>query len=57
MFQTLVKKLTALSMAALIAVGSSFAVGAKTFEDVDTDYEYAEQIDLLSDIGVILGTS
>ncbi len=58
MFQTLVKRLTAVSLAALIAAGSSsLMVSAKTFEDVNSEYDYAEQVDLLSDIGVILGTS
>ncbi|MBO5274763.1 MAG: S-layer homology domain-containing protein [Clostridia bacterium] len=58
MFQTLVKRLTAVSLAALIAAGSSsLMVNAKTFEDVNSDHTYTEQIDLLSDIGVILGTS
>lgn len=34
-----------------------FSTSAKTFEDVTSDYKYAEQINIISDIGVTKGTS
>lgn len=34
-----------------------FSVSAKSFEDVPSDYKYAEQINIISDIGVTKGTS
>ena len=52
------KKILSLALAALMIM-SSFAVStsAKNFTDVPSDYKYAEQINIISDIGVTVGTS
>ncbi|MBQ2767118.1 MAG: S-layer homology domain-containing protein [Clostridia bacterium] len=51
------RKFLALALAALMVIGATVSVGAKRFDDVANDNQYAEQIDLLSEIGIILGTS
>ncbi len=51
------RKFLALMLAALMIVGATVSVSAKRFDDVANDNAYAEQIDLLSEIGVIHGTS
>ncbi len=52
------KKILSLALAALMIM-STFAVStsAKNFTDVPSDYKYAEQINIISDIGVTVGTS
>ena len=49
----------ALAAATVMSFGFGSGVAAKTFDDVDSaqQYSYMEQIDILSDIGVIVGTS
>ena len=49
----------ALASATVMSFGLGTGVAAKTFEDIDItkEYNYVEQIDILSDIGVIVGTS
>lgn len=51
------KKILALALSALMLFGATVSVSAKRFDDVANDNAFAEQIDLLSEIGVILGTS
>lgn len=51
------RKFLALALAALMLIGATVSVSAKKFDDVANDNVYAEQIDLLSEIGVIVGTS
>ena len=51
------KKATAVSMSAIMLSGLAFSVGAKAYDDIQAEYVYRDQIDLLSDIGVIKGTS
>ena len=50
-------KLTSSILACLLVFGMAFTVSAKTFEDVPNGNPAKEQIDILSDIGVIVGTS
>ena len=52
-------KLTALALAAIIAAGSlgTLGVTAKQFTDVTEESGYTQQIDILSDIGVIMGAT
>lgn len=51
------KKILAPTLAALMVAGSGSAVFAKNYEDVDTDHKASTEISILSDIGVIKGTS
>lgn len=51
------KKILALTLSALMLMSSAVGVSAKRFDDVANDHHYAEQIDLLSEIGVIKGTT
>lgn len=51
------RKFLAMALAALMLIGATVSVSAKKFDDVANDNIYAEQIDLLSEIGVIVGTS
>ncbi|MBQ8397284.1 MAG: S-layer homology domain-containing protein [Clostridia bacterium] len=51
------KKFLALALSALMLIGATVSVSAKRFDDVANDNAFAEQIDLLSEIGVILGTT
>ncbi len=51
------KRFLAVALAALMLIGATVSVSAKKFDDVANDSDFAEQIDLLSEIGVILGTS
>jgi len=50
------KKITSVTLAALMLSGTP-ALMAKDYGDVKDEHEYREQIDILSDIGVIVGTS
>lgn len=50
-------KFTSIALAVLMTLSLSAGVMAKTFDDVGAAHEYKEQIDILSDIGVIVGTS
>ena len=52
-------KITSVALAATMTLGLSTGIAAKTFDDIDIkqEYNFAEQIDILSDIGVIVGTS
>ena len=49
----------ALAAATVVTFGFGSGIAAKTFDDIDPaqQYSYMEQIDILSDIGVIVGTS
>jgi len=40
----------------MLMVGMLLSASAKSFADVGSDHDYAEQIGILSDIGVIIGT-
>lgn len=51
------QKLLALVLATLMIFGAVAAVSARSYDDVKADSQFAEQIDTLSDIGVIKGTS
>ena len=52
------RKILATGLAILMLMGSLvFSTSAKSFEDVSSDYKYAEQINIISDIGVTKGTS
>ena len=51
------KRFLAAALAALMMIGATVSVSAKKFDDVANDNTFAEQIDLLSEIGVIHGTS
>ncbi len=51
------KRSIAFAIAAILAVGGIIGVSAKSFDDVEANGTYTEQIDILSDIGVIKGTS
>lgn len=48
------RKFLAMALAALMLIGATVSVSAKKFDDVANDNIYAEQIDLLSEIGVIV---
>nr|MBQ4318341.1 S-layer homology domain-containing protein [Clostridia bacterium] len=52
-----IKKLISMALAALMITGTGVGIMAKSYDDVKTEHEYREQIDILSDIGVIVGTS
>lgn len=51
-----VKRTGALVLAMMLAVGMILTASAKNFADVGRDHDYAEQIGILSDMGVIIGT-
>lgn len=51
-----VKRTGAIMLAMMLAVGMIFGASAKNFSDVGTEHSYAEQIGILSDMGVIVGT-
>lgn len=52
------KKFLSVSLSTLMLVGMmSTGISAKSFSDVPADSDYAEQIGILSDIGVIKGTN
>lgn len=51
------KRFLALTLAMLMVVGAMVTVSAKSFTDVASDDAYAEAVDVLSELGVILGTS
>ena len=51
-----IKRTGALALALMLAAGMMLSASAKTFSDVPTTQSYAEQIGILSDMGVIVGT-
>lgn len=51
-----IKRTGALALALMLAAGMMLSASAKTFSDVPTTHSYAEQIGILSDMGVIVGT-
>lgn len=51
-----IKRSGALMLALMLMVGMLLSASAKSFADVGSDHDYAEQIGILSDIGVIIGT-
>ena len=51
------RRFLALGLSVLMLLSAAVTVSAKRFDDVANDSAYAEQIDLLSEIGVILGTT
>jgi S-layer homology domain. len=51
-----IKRAGALMLAGIISAGMMLSASAKTFSDVATSGSYAEQIGILSDMGVIVGT-
>ncbi|MBR6708494.1 MAG: S-layer homology domain-containing protein, partial [Clostridia bacterium] len=51
------RKFLALGLSVLMIFGATVSVSAKRFDDVANDNSFAEQIDLLSEIGIIVGTS
>ncbi len=52
-----IKKLLPFTLAIMMLISSGVMASAKSFTDVSDNYDYKEQIDILSDIGVIVGTS
>ena len=56
-FKTAIRRLATFVLAVLLTASIAFGVSAKSFDDVGEDYSYAEQVDILSDIGIIVGTS
>ena len=50
-------KILSTSLAALMVAGSGTMTFAKTYDDVDSDHKAKTEISILSDIGVIKGTS
>ena len=51
------KKIIAAGLAVITIMSSfAFSTSAKSFEDVPSDHKYAEQINIISDIGVTKGT-
>ncbi len=51
------KKLISMALAGLMVAGMGTAVAAKRYDDVNDDHDHRTQIDILSDIGVIVGTT
>ncbi len=52
------KKIVAMGLAVITIISSfAFSTSAKSFEDVGPDHKFAEQINIISDIGVTKGTS
>lgn len=51
-----IKRASALALAMMLVVGMLLTASAKNFADVGTEHPYAEQIGILSDMGVIIGT-
>lgn len=52
------RKILAAGLAVIMMMSALvFSTSAKAFEDVPSDYKYAEQINIISDIGVTKGTS
>lgn len=52
-----VKKIMSTSLAAMMVAGCGTMTFAKTYDDVDSDHKASTEISILSDIGVIKGTS
>ncbi|MFA6948029.1 MAG: S-layer homology domain-containing protein [Eubacteriales bacterium] len=52
-----ITRTSSLMLAAIVAASMVAGASAKSYNDVPTENAYHEQIDLLSDIGVIVGTS
>ena len=55
-FKTAVRRLASLMLALMLTASVAVSVSAKNYTDV-TGNDYAEQIDMLSDIEIIIGTS
>ncbi|MHB1150754.1 MAG: S-layer homology domain-containing protein [Eubacteriales bacterium] len=55
-FKTVVRRFASLALALMLVATMAIGVSAKSFSDVGVN-DYAEQIDILSDIGIIVGTS
>lgn len=55
-FKTVVRRFASFTLALMLVATMAFGVSAKSFSDVGEN-DYAEQIDILSDIGIIVGTS
>ncbi len=51
-----IKRAGTLALAVMIAAGVMLSASAKSFADVGNTHSYAEQIGILSDMGVIVGT-
>ena len=52
------KKILSATLAVLMIMSAFvFSASAKNFEDVPSDHKYAEQIGIIADIGVTVGTS
>lgn len=51
------KKFLAMALSVMMIFGATVSLSAKRFDDVANDSTFAEQIDLLSEIGIIVGTS
>ncbi|MDD4773634.1 MAG: S-layer homology domain-containing protein [Eubacteriales bacterium] len=55
-FKTAVRRLASLMLALMLTASMAVSVSAKNYTDV-IDNDYTEQIDMLSDIGIMIGTS
>lgn len=55
-FKTAVRRFASFTLALMLVATMAIGVSAKSFSDVGEN-DYAEQIDILSDIGIIVGTS
>jgi len=55
--KTFMGRAASLILSVLLVAGSYSGVMAKSYDDIEKDYDYKEQVDILSDIGVILGTT
>lgn len=49
------KRFLAMVLTVLMVAGCFASISAKEFEDIDSDYAYAQAIDTLSDLGIIQG--
>ncbi len=49
------KRFLAMVLTVLMVAGCFASISAKEFEDIDSDYAYAQAIDVLSDLGIIQG--
>lgn len=55
-FKTAIRRLASFALALMLIAGMAVSVSAKSYNDISGS-RYAEQIDMLTDIGVIVGTS
>ncbi len=53
----ILQRFSAAILVIMMICGCAVSISAKKYDDIGSEYPYAEQIDILSDIGVIVGTS